>query len=363
MESVEVAAYTVPTDGPESDGTLEWSETTVCTVHVRAGGEEGLGYAYTAAAAAALVRDVLAPVLEGMDAMSPPAAWEALRQQVRNVGRPGIASSALSAVDAAMWDLKARLLGLPLVTLLGQIHDGIPAYGSGGFTSYPLERLRGQLAGWAEEGLRMVKMKVGREPDDDPERVAAAREAVGEDVQLFVDANGAYSRKEALYWTWAFAEEWGVSWMEEPVSSNDLDGLRLLRDQGPPGCDIAAGEYGWSLPDFRELLVRGAVDTLQVDVTRCGGITPLLRVAALCDAHETPLSGHTAPALHAPALCAVPRAVHVEWFHDHARIESMLFDGAPTPRGGVLHPNTDGPGHGLTLKRQDAEPYRTGAGR
>ena len=362
LTGVEAEAYTVPTDAPESDGTLAWDATSLCVVRARAGNEEGLGFAYTAPAAAALVEELLAPALDGADALSPPAAWEAMRARARNVGRPGVVSSALSAVDVALWDLKARLLDVPLVTLLGQVHDGMPAYGSGGFTSYSEERLREQLGGWVDEGMWMVKMKVGRHPEDDAERVAAARDTVGDDVELFVDANGAWGRKEALYWTWAFFEEWGVSWMEEPVPAHDLDGLRLLRDQGPPGCEIAAGEYGWDLADFRELITRAAVDTLQVDVTRCGGITPLLRVAALCDAFETPLSGHTAPSLHAPVLCAVPKAVHVEWFHDHARIEAMLFDGAPRPRDGVLQPATDGPGHGLVLKRKDAEAYRVAPG-
>ncbi len=275
VEAVEAEAFTVPTDAPESDGTLEWSETSLCLVRVKAAGEEGLGFAYTAPAAAAFVTGKLAEVVRGMDALSPPGAWHAMRHEVRNVGRPGLVSSALSAVDVALWDLKARLLGVPLVTLLGRVHEGVPAYGSGGFTSYGPDKVAEQLGGWAEEGLWMVKMKVGRDQDEDMERVSAARRAIGEDVQLFVDANGAYSRKEALYWTWAFFEEWGIAWMEEPVSSDDRAGLRLVRDQGPPGVEIAAGEYGWDLFDLKGLLEAGAVDTLQVDVTRCGGITPV----------------------------------------------------------------------------------------
>ena len=353
IEAVEVAAYTIPTDFPESDGTLEWSATTLVVVEVAAGGERGLGYTYAATAAARLIQERLADVVRGRDAMAIPAAWTAMVQAVRNLGRSGIAATAIAAIDTALWDLKARLLGLPLVTLLGPVREGVPVYGSGGFTSYSLGQLQEQLAGWVADGIDRVKMKVGRAPEEDVARVRAAREAIGPAAALFVDANGAYTRKQALAFAEAFAEH-GVTWFEEPVPSDDLDGLRLLRDRAPAGMDVAAGEYGYTLFDFRRLLDAGAVDVLQADATRCAGISDFLRAGALCEAAPVPLSAHTAPALHAHPCCALAAAVHVEWFHDHARIERMLFDGAAAPRGGVLHPDLSRPGLGLELKRADA---------
>ena len=353
IEAVEVSAYTIPTDFPESDGTLEWSATTLVVVEVAAGGERGLGYTYAATAAARLIQERLAGVVRGRDAMAIPAAWTAMVQAVRNLGRSGIAATAIAAVDTALWDLKARLLGLPLVTLLGPVREGVPVYGSGGFTSYSLGQLQEQLAGWVADGIGRVKMKVGRAPEEDVARVRAAREAIGPEAALFVDANGAYTRKQALAFAEAFAEH-GVTWFEEPVPSDDLDGLRLLRDRAPAGMDVAAGEYGYTLFDFRRLLDAGAVDVLQADATRCAGISDFLRAGALCEAAPVPLSAHTAPALHAHPCCALAAAVHVEWFHDHARIERMLFDGAAAPRGGVLHPDLSRPGLGLELKRADA---------
>lgn len=358
MASVRAEAYRIPTETPESDGTLEWDHTGLLVVHADAAGHRGMGFSYTHPAAARIVEDTLAPAVLGADALAPPAAWQAMRTAVRNIGRQGVASAAMAAVDVALWDLAARLAELPVVTLLGRARDTVPVYGSGGFTSYPTDRLREQLASWVDEGMTMVKMKIGRRPDSDAERVAAARDAIGPQAALFVDANGAFTRKRALEWMWLLHERWGVSWFEEPVSSNDLEGLRLARDQGPPGMEVAAGEYGWDLSHFRDMLAAGAVDTLQVDVTRCGGYTEFLRVAALADAHETPLSAHTAPALHAPVMCAIRRGVHVEWFHDHARIEGLLFEGAPRPDGGALRPDPAAPGLGLELKRQDAEVYR-----
>jgi L-alanine-DL-glutamate epimerase-like enolase superfamily enzyme len=264
---------------------------------------------------------------------------------------------AIAAVDLALWDLKARLLGLPLCRLIGMAHDRVPVYGSGGFTAYPVERLTEQLAGWVQSGIPRVKMKIGSQPDDDPARVRAAREAIGDDPQLFVDANGAYTRKQALELAQRFRAEADVSWFEEPVSSDDLHGLRLLRDRAPAGIEVAAGEYGYDAPYFRRMLDAGAVDVLQADVTRCAGITELLRIDGLCRAHAVPLSLHCGPAIHLHPGLALERLVHLEYFHDHVRIEHLLFDGVVEPREGALFPDLDRPGNGLELKRSEAERY------
>src|SRR5256714_1412352 len=355
VERLDVRACTIPTDEPESDGTLEWDSTTIVLVEAHAGGETGLGYTYCDAAAAHVVGSQLADAVRGADAMDVRAAWLAMGRAVRNAGRPGIAFCAISSVDQALWDLKARLLGVPLVTLLGAAHEAVPIYGSGGFCSYSNERLQEQLGDWAAAGIPRVKMKVGREPERDPARLDAAREAIGDDVELFVDANGAFPAKQALAWAERYALEWSVTWFEEPVSSADFAGLRLVREHGPAGLEIAAGEYAYVPADFRNLV--GAVDCLQADVTRCGGITGLLRVAGLAEAHSLDLSGHCAPQISAHALCAVGRLRHLEYFHDHVRVESLLFDGTLSPADGVLRPDRSRPGHGLVLKRADAERY------
>jgi L-alanine-DL-glutamate epimerase-like enolase superfamily enzyme len=263
---------------------------------------------------------------------------------------------AIAAVDVALWDLKSRLLGLPLVTLLGAARDRAPVYGSGGFTSYTVRELQEQVAGWANAGIPRVKMKIGTQPANDFERVRAARKAIGDDVELFVDANGAYSRKQAI----AFAERFAdlnVRWFEEPVSSDDLDGLHLLRDRGPAGMDIAAGEYGYDLQYFRRMLEADSVDVLQADATRCAGITGFLQAAALCSARSLPLSAHCAPSLHMHPCCAALPLRHLEYFHDHARIERMLFDGFQPPVDGALVPDLSRPGLGLELKQADARRF------
>jgi L-alanine-DL-glutamate epimerase-like enolase superfamily enzyme len=350
VERVDVAAYTVPTDEPESDGTLEWNSTTIVVVEVGAAGRTGLGYTYADASVAELIRSKLAPelcnsLLQG--------TWRRLGAALRNAGRPGAGWMALSAIDVALWDLRARLLDVPLAALLPQEQDAVPIYGSGGFTSYSLERLADQLATWVEQGIPRVKLKVGRKPDEDPARLDAARDAVGADTELYVDANGAYRRKEALAWADRFAGEWGATWLEEPVSSADFEGLRLVRDRAP--LEIVAGEYAFVPADFRNLL--GSVDCLQADVTRCGGVTGLLKAAALAEAHGLEISGHCAPQVSAHALCGISNLRNLEWFHDHNRLEALLFDGVLAPVDGTLRPDRSRPGHGLELKRADAEEY------
>jgi L-alanine-DL-glutamate epimerase-like enolase superfamily enzyme len=357
VETLAVSTYTVPTDAPESDGTAEWSSTTLVLVEARGGGETGLGWTYGSRACAGVISETLAPQVEGRDALAPTANWLLMVEACRNLGRRGVASMAIAAVDLALWDLKARLLELPLATLLDAVRTSVPLYGSGGFTSYSQRRLAEQFAGFVEQGLGCVKMKVGRDPARDPARVAAARAVIGPQVGLFVDANGAFARKQAL----AFAEDWAsrldVSWFEEPVSSDDLAGLRLLRDRAPAGMEIAAGEYGYTLEYFARMLAAGAVDCLQADVTRCEGITGFLRVAALCQADSLELSAHCSPALHAHVCCAVVPFRHLEYFHDHVRIERLFFDGVLEPVAGALFPDLDRPGNGLELKRADAAPY------
>jgi L-alanine-DL-glutamate epimerase-like enolase superfamily enzyme len=357
IEQLAARAFTVPTDAPEADGTLSWDATTIVVAEASAAGHTGMGYSYAAGAGAALISELLAGAVVGADALSPPAAWTRMRRAVRNVGYPGIASSAISAVDVALWDLKARLLGVPLAGLLGRVRERVPVYGSGGFTSYTPEQMQRQLSGWVEQGITAVKMKVGSEPVRDPERVRHARGVIGDGVRLFVDANGAYARKQALALAETFVEEAGVSWFEEPVSSDDLEGLRLLRDRGPAGMDIAAGEYGYDLFYFRRMLDAGAVDVLQADVTRCGGVTQLLRVGALCAARGVRLSAHTSPAIHAHVCAAIEPLAHVEYFHDHARIEELLFDGSPPLHDGFLCPDLAVPGMGLAVREDEAERY------
>ncbi|MGO4230098.1 enolase C-terminal domain-like protein [Arthrobacter sp. YAF34] len=360
LSSLDVSAYTVPTSAPEGDGTFAWDVTTMVLVQARAGAWTGIGWTYAPTACAALIRDTLQPAITGLNAFDVPAAAEAMSRTVRNASRPGLAGYAISAIDCALWDLKARILGLPLHRLLGAARAEVEVYGSGGFTTYSEAQLRSQLEGWTgPQQIPRVKIKIGQDRGSnlsrDLVRIRQARDAVGPHVQLFVDANGAYTAKQAVRVFEAAAEE-DIAWFEEPVSSDHLDGLRHVRRS--ISADVAAGEYGTDLFYFQRMCDAGAVDCLQVDVSRCGGITQWFRAAAVAAAYGLEISGHCAPNLTIPAAAGTVNFRHLEWFHDHVRIEDMFFEGTGDPRGGSVRPDDDRPGNGLIFRAQDAEKYR-----
>ena len=359
ISSVSAIAYRIPTEERETDGTLGWSSTGMIVVKITAGDLEGLGYSYTDPLMARFVVETCKPLLVDADAWSIEAAFDQLQVQVRNLGRSGLAATALSAVDVALWDLKARAVGLPLATLLGKVRESVPVYGSGGFTSYATRELEEQLQAWTQrDGCRHVKIKIDHRYARDLERVRQARAAAG-NAELMVDANGAHSVRSAIAFAHAIADE-GVSWFEEPVSSDDLPGLAQVRmamsAAGLP-IDIAAGEYIWCPEDALRLLKAQAVDVLQMDATRCGGVTGWRRIAALAQTFHRDCSAHCAPALHLHLACATTGLRHIEWFADHARIESMFFDGVPVIHRGEITVQADRPGLGLSLKHQDVERY------
>jgi len=364
LTALHLRTYKVPThsfgqDRFETDGTARWDSTGVLIAEITAGEHTGLGYAYVDPAALEIARTTLWPLLKGGDLLETTRHFWTMAGAVRNLGWPGVVAGAISALDVALHDLKARSLDIALFKLLGGARTHVMAYGSGGFTSQTVGQLEQQLGGWAQQGLKAVKMKIGSRPEDDLGRVKAARAAVGDGVALFVDANGAYSRKQALGFAERFADL-NMTWFEEPVSSDDLAGLRLLRDRAPGFMQIAAGEYGYTPTYFHHLLAAGAVDTLQADATRCGGVSGFVSAAAQAQSAGIPMSAHTAPALHTSLASALPNVVNVEYFYDHARIEQLFFDGLPILEAGELYPLPAQIGHGLKFKAKDAQPYLTG---
>jgi L-alanine-DL-glutamate epimerase-like enolase superfamily enzyme len=360
INGVGTRVYTVPLPQPESDGTLAWRATTVVAALVEAGGQTGLGWTYAPAAAGAVIGEILAPMVTGLSAFDIGRAHLRMRQASRNAPTAGLVSLAISAVDVALWDLKARLLGVPLTHLFGRVRRQIPLYGSGGFTSMTERQLRDQLSGWVtRDGMTAVKIKVGedrgRHVDRDLRRIALARETIGPDVALMIDANGGYDTKQAVRVAHDSAGA-RVSWFEGPVSSDRLGDLALLRGMVTP--EVTAGEYGTTLDYFGRMCAAGAVDCLQVDATRCGGYTGMIAAAAVADSYGLQVSTHCAPHLHAAACAAIPNLRHAEYFADHAHADGLLFDGVTRPVRGRLATQDDRPGHGITL-REGAEKLRT----
>lgn len=357
IQTLTTTAYKIPADFPESDGTLEWDSTTLILVEIAGMGKTGIGYTYADEATASFIERKLKPILLNQQPFAIAEAFQHMRIAIRNEGQCGIAFMALSAVDIALWDLKAQILELPLCQLIGQARQEALVYGSGGFTSYPDDRLAEQLGNWAAKGFSAVKMKIGREPEKDGHRIQVARKAIGDKTGLFMDANGAFSAKQALDKARQF-EQYGIDWFEEPVSSDDVCGLRFIREHAPAGMKIAAGEYGYKQEDFLALLVPVAVDVLQADATRCGGITGFLKAGSLSEAFHKPFSFHCAPAIHLHAAVCLSNFYIGEYFYDHARIEQLFFDGVVLPVAGCLKPDMTRPGLGLIFKHADAEPYK-----
>lgn len=358
IEQVHTATYEFPTPAPEADGTLSWSATTAVAATVSAGGRTGLGWTYSSPAAAGVIDHHLAGAVQDRDAFDIPGGWQAMRRACRNLGTKGLVMQAISAVDIAWWDLKARLLDCSLVRLFGRSRDDVPIYGSGGFTTYDDRQLADQVEWWHKVGASAMKIKIGESRGGniprDLARVAQLREFAGDAVGLMVDANGGYTVGQARR-VGSALDALGVIWFEEPVSSDDTQGLRVVRDC--VRCDVAAGEY--AADDYDAQALVPVVDCLQLDVTRCGGYTGWLSAAAVAQAHNLEISGHCAPALHAHVAAAAPNLRHVEWFVDHARLEPQLVDGAPEARDGALHVDPDRPGHGMSLSH-GAEARRTG---
>lgn len=360
VDDVRAEAYRIPTDAPEADGTLAWSDTTIVVVTVRAGGVVGTGWTYAHHACVSFVDGALKPVVQGEDVLDVPAIWQRMQRAIRNHGRPGLVSCSMSAVETALWDAAARLLDVPLCRLLGRVRETVPIYGSGGFTTYDDEQLQQQLDRWVRDfGVPAVKIKIGEgrgtAVERDLARIDQAQRAVGPGVEVHVDANGAYSVAQAMR-VGQRLDERDVRWFEEPVSSDDLTGLSEVR--GTVATDVAAGEYGYDLPYFGAMLGADAVDCLQIDVTRCGGFGEWQRAAALANARNMPVSGHCAQNLAAHVAAATPNARHLEWFHDHERIEQSLFDGTLAPHDGAVRPDLSVAGHGMTFKTEQARRYR-----
>jgi L-alanine-DL-glutamate epimerase-like enolase superfamily enzyme len=360
VRELAVRTFRVPTPAPEADGTATWEATQLVVVEPSADGHRGLGWSYCAApAAAAVIRDLLEPVVLGSDVLDVPGTWQRMVRATRNAGTPGLVAMAISAVDLALWDLKAKALDLPLDRLLGRCRDAVPVYGSGGFVSLTDAELTAQLRRWTDElGIPRVKIKVGERwgaaPERDLARTRLTRQVVGDDVEVFVDANGGYGPGQARRMGTAY-DDLGVSWFEEPVSSQHLADLHLLRQS--LRCDVAAGEYLSSALEAQQMCAAGAVDCLQLDVTRCLGITGWRQAAAVAAAHGLDVSGHCGPALHLAPAAGIPNLRHLELFADHERLEQLLFDGVPTACGGTLTP-PDRPGNGYQLSPR-AEEFAT----
>ena len=344
---------TIPPPRPGSEGR------SALFVHVKTdAGVEGLGTGTGGPAVRAVIEHNLKDVLIGEDPFDVERLWESMFWRVRGFGRKGVAFCAISCVDVALWDLKAKALGVALYKLLGPYTDTVPIYGSGGWTSFTEAELVREQVGYVERGIPRVKMKVakdfGRAEREDIRRLAAVRKAVGDDVEIYVDANNGYYAKQAIRMAREF-EQYGIGWFEEPVLADDIDGLAAVARATP--IPVATGEHEYTKYGFKELIARGGADIVQPDVGRVGGITEWLKVAHLAHAFNLPVAPHAVQLVHLHLACATPNLKVVEYLGVSEEGDRIWYTDFPQPRNGMWSPYPDRPGLGLELSPQAVELY------
>ena len=359
IESIEARLYYVPLASVLTDARHgEMRDFAVVTVNVRTeDGAEGLGYSYTVGktggtALLSIIRDDLVPLLLGMDPRRTEMIWEKMWWQLHYVGRGGLASFAISAVDIALWDLKAKLAREPLWRLLGGHDNRVNVYAGGIDLEMPLDQLRQQTEENLCRGFRAVKMKVGHARLlDDIERVAAVRNCVGPDVHLMVDANMRWTVGQAIKASRAFSE-YDVYWLEEPTNPDDVDGHRRIESEGR--IPVAAGENLHTIYEFQKIISGNGVSFPEPDMSNIGGVTGWMKVAHLAEAHNLPVTSHGIHDLHVHLLAAVPNASFME-IHGFG-LDPYLMHPLEILNGKVLA--SERPGHGVEFKWDALEAYR-----
>ena len=307
------AAQALPLGG---SGRLDHTFLLLVTLDTDAG-LSGLGFAYSTQgggrALRALADDDLAPLVVGEDPLDHERLFAKCGVRLQSIGRRGLVMQAYSAVDLALWDLKGKAAGLPLYKLLGGARDAAPVYGSDtGWLWMKGEEIIEASRPYIEQGVMGVKLKVGNaNPEVDAQRVQQVREAFGEDVWLAVDANQRYTYGTALAMGHFFEDEMGIDWFEEPLSCEDVEGHARLADKLE--IPIALGETLFAADEFQSYVRHGAADVLQPDVTRLGGLTPTLKVAALAELHHRPLAPHLMPEVAVHLACGRNNVLAGEW--------------------------------------------------
>jgi len=360
IRDVHADHYVIPLPTALSDsthGTIEGFE--LVTVRVRdADGAEGVGYTYTvgtggAAVHALVVRD-LAPRLQGRDAERVEELWQAMWWALHYGGRGGFAALAISAVDIALWDLRARRQRVPLWRLLGGFEPRVPCYAGGIDLDFSLDALLKQTDDNLARGFRAIKMKVGRPSlREDVERVRAMRAHLGAEFPLMVDANMRWSVDEAIRAARALAPLEPV-WLEEPTIPDDVPGhARIVRDGGLP---VAAGENLHTLHEFRALIDAGGVTFPEPDVTSCGGVTTFIKVCHLAEAYNLPVTSHGAHDITVHLLAAVPNRSYLE-AHGFG-LDGFIAEPLRIDQGAAVAP--DRPGHGVDFDWKALDGVRAG---
>nr|WP_297457627.1 mandelate racemase/muconate lactonizing enzyme family protein [uncultured Halomonas sp.] len=356
IQSIEARTIRVPLDNPTSFSTRQVHHRDYAIVRVRSDdGNEGIGFCYGGSNAGSLVtqavRELFAPMLIGEDALRVEGLWEKMYREGILQARSGAAMRALSIIDIALWDRNARSVTLPLHRFLGGYYeDSVPAYASGGYylDGKTPDKLGEELAGYVELGFKAVKMKVGRlDPQGEEARIKAAREAIGPDVLLMLDANNAWSDLPTALRYMARYEPYDPYWIEEPFSPDDIENhARLSANTHIP---VATGEIEAGRWRFKELLDKDAAIILQTDAAVCGGISEYRRIGATAASYGVNLCPHWFHDLHVHLVGSAANGQFVEFFPDDQvlNFRRLIDRQLETKNGRLVLPREPGLGFGF----------------
>jgi len=364
VEKVEARTVVVPLERSAriSRRPLNRRHYTLVRVHA-SGGLIGIGFCLGGSPVTIFVRDVVAPGVLGQPIFDTERLWDELYYRSILNGRRGGGLRALSIVDIALWDLKAKSVGLPLAQLLGVYQDPVPAYASGGYyfdDGDMVREVEEEAAGWAEAGYRAMKLKVGgASVEDDIARLAAFRRVVGDKPRLMLDANNAWRDWRTALRAVRRFEEFDLEWIEEPLSPDDVDGHRRLAETLDVA--VATGEIEATRWGFAPLLRDHAADVLQADAAVAGGISEWRKIADAAAMFNVPMAPHWFADLHVHCVASVPNGAWIEHFVDTRILNVMqLFERSLEVKAGYAA-IPDAPGLGIEFRDAEIDRYATDA--
>lgn len=356
---LEARTVVVPLKRPTRIARRDLKERRYTFVRVTAGDRPyGYGFCLSGATASQMIREAIAPTVVGRSLYSTEGLWEEVYYDTILDGRRGAGLRALSAVDIALWDLKGKLLGLPCAQLLGMFRPAVPAYASGGYyyEGDPIREIKQEVTGWMEDGYKAIKIKVGGVPlEADVARVAVARQVAGDEVELMLDANNAWHDSYTAAGAIHRFEEFAISWVEEPLSPDDLRGHADLRRRC--GVPVATGEIEATRWGFLHLLTSEAADVLQPDATVVGGFTEWQRIAHTASSFGVPVAPHWFSDVHVHTVAAAPNGIWIEHFTDTSILNVReLYESSMVVKDGWAAVSRE-PGLGINIDESAIEKY------
>ena len=369
ITAVDAFAISIPLPVPVADAVRSITHRDHLVVRLEADGLTGVGFTlgYDASVAmVSMVESIYKPLLLGAQVSRSEQLWSEMFRQSIQAGRRGAALRAMSAIDIALWDLRGKRAGMPVMELLGVHSNSMRCYATGGYyrEGYTEEDLVREMESYVEQGFTAVKLKVGKLPArQDAERLGRIRKAVGDDVDILLDANGGWPDAPTAISAMRRLEEHRPYWIEEPVRADNMHAMaRIAESLDTP---VATGELEATRWAFANLIQLRAADILQPDATVCGGVGEWLRIANMAAGFDIPIAPHYNWDIHTQLLATVPNGLFIEYFAPAApgsrqssvKLFDEVIDNPIHPDKGYIQPRTE-PGFGIRYREEKLAGYR-----